>query len=207
MVVRKTHCPKPTSFETVAESVGHLCPLSLAMTDTPLRHLQGAAWLGRFHYKEIPGLYSTPERSKGKNKSTSGFSKKPLHKSISTYIHVTFSVMLIALIQGIGVQMDRLPGAFILPQSACQYTCGFKPAARISHCSVHPSQRWQHHSPRHPWSPTYFVAVIQVRFQFILFCPYQFISTVLSPQSIKETVNVIFPFACVFKWNQCGSFR
>lgn len=185
MVVRKTHCPKPTFFEAVRESVGHPCPLSLAMIDTPLRHLWGTAWLGRFHYKEIPGLHSTPERSKGKNNSISGFSKKPLHKGLSTYIHITFSAMLITCIQGIEVQMDRLPGAFILPQSVCQYTCGFKLAARTSHCSVHPSQLWEHHSPRHPWSPVYFVAVIQVRFQFILFFPCQFISAVLSPQSIK----------------------
>lgn len=185
MVVRKTHCPKPTFFEAVRESVGHPCPLSLAMIDTPLRHLWGTAWLGRFHYKEIPGLHSTPERSKGKNNSISGFSKKPLHKGLSTYIHITFSAMLITCIQGIEVQMDRLPGAFILPQSVCQYTCGFKLAARTSHCSVHPSQLWEHHSPRHPWSPVYFVAVIQVRLQFILFFPCQFISAVLSPQSIK----------------------
>lgn len=138
------------NFETVGESVGHPCLLTLAMTDTPLRHLQGTEWPGRFHYKEIPGLYSTPGRSKGKNKSISGFSKKPLHKSVSTYIHITFSLMLITLIQAIAVQMGRGPGAFILPQSACQYTCGFKLATRpATALCTHPNLE----SITHPGTP------------------------------------------------------
>lgn len=141
------NCSKPTSFQTVGESIGCPCPFSLAITGSSLTPLQGTAWLGRFQYKQTPGLYSTPERNKTKKNPYLAFPESLCTRAYlrssraeqfmgTDYLgHLTYHSQCVDT----PVALNKLPG----------------PATALC---IHPD-----FSRRHSWSP-YFVAVIQVRF-------------------------------------------
>lgn len=173
------NCSKPRSFQTVGESIGWpVHPPGPSQTSPTPR--QGTVWLGRSHYKDTRGRYSTPERNERK--------KNP---------YLTFLKSLCTRVCLCSSRTDHLgQSSHHSPCVGTVVALNTLPGPANTLC-IHPD-----FSPRHSWSP-YFVAVIQVISQFHVFFPNKLIWTVLSPQRHSQCVISLW----VSKWDLCGSFR